>query len=529
MGMLTDRKALLLSLLPPVLVTLAIAYWYTKPLEGEVFMGLCQWEQIVYLATAREFIENGRLLFYPSPYAVEGDFPRVYSHLFQVLLGIAWKFTGISLTKLWWAARVVLGPVMFYLGYKILREFFEGIYLKISFLLLLFGGGLAYLHAFFGSLVLGGGFIESWRMLEAPYDWWFTNLFRVSFYPLEIFAHVVMFSSMLFFIRRQFPLSALFYFLTWWAHPINGATITAIYFAFFIFEILLFKDKELGRRALPFVPVAALFLFYYLVIIPSFPMANDLAEAFKSLANINTMHLNPLLYTSAWGIFIVAPLFLVRGALFDSYKKRFVLYWAFVVFILANNDVIFPESVIHQPMHFTRGNLFFPLLILTLLGLRRVLESSFKSRAPAVLALIFLLTLPDNVIFLHQFMTVGGDYGIPEDLHLNPLRLSNAQWDTIKGLNGLEGEQNVLSYDMVTGVMIPVYTSHRTLLGQGDYTPYFDEKLEDARFYFKTLDSSVLEKYNITVVIFPENFERLPERGEVYHENSEHIIFKLQP
>lgn len=525
--MLTNKKALLLSLIPPVLVTLAIAYWYTKPLEGEIFLGLCQWEQIVYLATAREFIENGQWIFYPSPYAIEGNFPKVYSHLMQILLGYAWDFTGISLTKLWWISRLIFGPLMFYLGYKILKEFLEGIYLKIGFLMLLFGGGMAYFHAFFGSLVFGQSFLESWHLLEGPYDWWFTNLFRVTFYPLEIFAHVVLFSSILFFIKKRFALSAFFYFLTWWSHPITGVTITVIYLIFFIFEIFVFKDVKLSKYALFFIPIAGLFIWYYLAFIPSFPLSRDLAESFRSLANINAMHLNPFLYTSAWGIFIVTPLFLVRGKLFDSYKKRFILYWALVEFILINNDLIFPEFLIHQPMHFTRGNFFFPLLILTLLGLRKFLQSSFKARTPVILAFIFLLTIPDNLLFLHQFMTVGGDYRITEDLKLNPLRLTHAQWDTIEKLKDLEGREVILSYDMVTGVVVPVYTPHRTLLGHHDYTPYFNKKLEDSRFYFKTLDRGVLKKYNVTVVIFPEKFERLPEEGEVYHENSEHIIYKI--
>lgn len=525
--MLNNKKAILISLIPPVIVTLAIAYWYTKPLEGWVFLGLSQWEQVVHLATAREFIESGQWLFYSSPYAVEDDFPRVYSHLMQVLLGYAWYFTGISLTKLWWISRLVFGPLMFYLGYKILKEFFEGVYLKTGFLMLLFGGGLAYFHAFFGSLVFGQGFLESWRLLEAPYDWWFTNLFRVTFYPLEIFAHVVLFSSILFFIKRRFALSAFFYFLTWWSHPITGAIATAVYLTFFISEILIFKDKQLLKCATFFIPIAAVFFWYYLVFIPSFPMSRDLAESFTDLANVNAMHINPFLYTSAWGIFIIAPIFLLRGKLFDSSKKRFILYWALVEFILINNDLIFPESLIHQPMHFTRGNFFFPLLILTLLGLQKVLESSFRARAPVLLALIFLLTVPDNLLFLHQFTTVGGDYGIPRDSTLNPLRLTSAQWDTIEKLEGLKGEQIVLSHDTLTGIMVPVYTHHRTLLGHPDYTPYFHEKWEDSRFYFKTLDRGVLKKYNVSVVIFLKKIDRLPEEGEIYHENSEHIIYKI--
>lgn len=523
--MLADRKPLLLSFLPPVFVTLAMLYWYTKPLAGEVFMGLCQWEQVVYLATAREFVENGRLLFYPSPYAAEGDFPRVYSHLFQIIVGYAWKFTGISLTKIWWASRLVFGPIMFYLGYQILKEFFEGTYLKIGYLMLIFGGGLAYLHAFFGSLVFGKGFIESWHLLEAPYDWWFTNLFRVTFYPLEIFVHILMFASILFFLRKQFAISAVFYFLTWWTHPLNGALLTAVYLVFFIFEAVGFGKRGLLKNAVPFLAIAGVFLYYYFAFIPSFPLANQLAENYKSASFKNMMHLNPLLYTSAWGIFIVGPLLFTRSALFDSYKKRFVLYWALVVFILLNHDVLVPQSLVHQPMHFTRGNFFFPLLILTLLGLQKFLDSSYKARAGAVLSIMLVLSLPDNVIFMQQFSSVGGDYGTPMDSKLNPLRLSESQWDITEKLNELEGERVVLSHDRLVSVVIPAYTPHRSLLGYQPYSPNFDSKLHDARLYFKTTDQEILKRYGITVVIFQEHFEKIPMDGEVYYENSDLVIW----
>jgi hypothetical protein len=184
--------------------------------------------------------------------------------------------------------------------------------------------------------------------------------------------------------------------------------------------------------------------------------------------------------------------------------------------VLINHDLIFPEDFVYQPMHFTRGNFFFPLLILSLIGLKRLGKHA--------LFFFFVLSLPDNIIFIHQFMSVGGDnVYVEKDLHLNPLRLSDARWDVLNKLSFIENE-TILSYDIIIGVMIPAYTSHRTLLGHPDYVPHRDEKIKDAKRYFDTLEDDVLKKYNITLVVFPSNVP-LP-KGEIYHKNSEYVVIK---
>lgn len=520
----------LLSVIPMAVVSLSILYWYTKPLPGEIFLGFSQVEQPVYLALSKMVAEEGRVIFYSSPYAIEEDFPRIYTHLLPLLLGHAWKLTEVPLQTLWWMTRVLFGPLMFLLAFRILRVYVaDEKYLIPGAFLLGFGGGLAYFFAFFGSLVLGDNFLISWMLLERPYDWWFTNLFRVVYYPLEIFAHVLFFSSVYLFLVRRYTYSAFTFLLTWWAHPFTGALLMAIYMAFFTIEILSYK-RNLIKTALPFLGISLLFIVYYLVWIPSIPLAGELMTSFR--LSQSPRHISPLLYPSAWGIFLFLPLLNGRNV-FREDKTRFLLYWIVVDVILINHDLLIQPGF--QPMHFTRGYLFFPLCILSILGL----ETRFRGKnVSLLLTVLIIFSLPDNVLFVHKFMTLGGDDAELEVLlgdnaeshptyHTNPLRIKESQWDILQELATKE-KQVVLSGSNIINFLLPVYTNHKTLLGHPEYVPYFDEKRNVTVAYFRTMEDGILESYGVTMVVYPKRLGKEIDPSKIIYENSDYVLIEVE-
>jgi hypothetical protein len=513
-----DKQAYILALLPVAIVSLSVALWYLKPLEGEVFSGFSQWEQPQYLAISREVVDGGGVLFYRTPYASELDFPRIYSHLLFIILGHLWNITGLSLTTLWWLTRIIFGPIMFYLTYKILAEYISNQkYLTFGYLMIMFGGGLAYFHAFFGSLFTESSFMENWLLIEAPYDWWFTNLFRVTFYPLEIFAHVMFFSSLYFFIKKNGNFSLLFFFLTWWTHPITGATLTAIYGLYFLSERLFYEQKLL-KDGIPFAFVSIIFLFYYFIFIPSFPQALDLSENWKLLQN--AAHLNPLLYPSAWGIFLFLPLFLGKEILQDQ-KKRLLLYWAFAELVLINNDMLL---VAYEPMHFTRGNFFFPLAVLSALAVQKLFNKN-KHQNLILISLLFI-AIVDNTIFIGRFISVGGESAVIPNSRIDPLRLKNTELEVIQALQKVPTHETVLLPNAVMDVLTPAFTHHNTLLGPPNLVPFYSSKLKEAQYHYQTLDPRVLEKYNISIVVYPVDFSEELDRDTIIYRNDDFVMTK---
>ncbi len=512
-------KWVFLSILPVAIVSLSILYWYVKPTPGEVFLGFAQVEQPVYLVLSKTFAQEGSFVFYSSPYAVE-DFPRIYTHLLPVILGGLWRLTGIPLLALWWLVRLVLGPLMFFLSFQILRVYVhEEKYLVPGAFLLAFGGGMAYLHALLGSLGSGGDFMTGWMLLERPYDWWFTNLFRVAYYPFEVFNHVLFFSSIYLFLKKRYFPSVIVFFLTWWAHPFTGAQLTAVYLAFFLVEISLYR-RPLAKTALPFLGVALIFVLYYLVWIPSFPLAREIMASFR--LSTSAGHLSPLLYPSAWGMFLFLPLLNGQG-IFRGEKTRFLIYWVLVDLALINHDLLVQPGF--QPMHFTRGYLFLPLAILSLLGIKSRLQD--RDRASLVLLLLVVLSLPDNALFLYKFTTLGGDeVEVNPSYHLNPLRIKDSQWDILQRLGERE-KQVVLASDNIINFLLPLYTDHDTLLGHPDYVPYFETKLASARRYFRTGDPHTLDPYGVTMAVHPRSHSTMVNSSKVLYENRDYIIVEI--
>ena len=527
----TKWTLLFLSILPVFIITISILFWYIKPLPDEVFLGFSQAEQPVYLVLSKKVAEEGSFIFYSSPYAIEEDFPRIYTHLLPLLIGYTWKLTGVPLLTLWWIIRVVFGPIMFLLAFKILSEYItDNNYLIPGAILLGFGGGLAYLHAFLGSLILGDDFVTGWMLLEAPYDWWFTNLFRVAYYPLEIFTHVLFFSSVYLFLRKKYTYSAVIFFLTWWAHPFTGALLTAIYMVFFVIEISLYK-RDLIKAFLPFGGITLLFTVYYLFWIPSIPLAKELMTSFR--ISSSPKHISLLLYPSAWGIFLFLPM-LNRRNIFKEDKTRFLLYWIVVNLILINHDLLIKPGF--QPMHFTRGYLFVPLCILSILGLSRFFRAN---NTTLILIVLIILSLPDNALFVYKFATLGGDdaeleYILTDDAeslptyHTNPLRIRESQWDVLQKLKREEKKQVLVSGDNIINFLIPLYTDHKTLLGHPEYVPHFNEKRDTTVAYFKTMDAEKLKSYGVTMVIYPKRRGKNLDTIKIIYENSDYALIEVE-
>jgi len=527
---LNEKKLFLLSILPVIIVSLSILYWYIKPMPGEVFLGFVQAEQPVYLVLSKEIATEGRFIFYSSPYAIEEDFPKIYTHLLPLLLGYTWKLTGISLQTLWWLTRLIFGPIMFLLAFQILRLYITNEkYLVAGAIMLGLSGGLAYLHAFLRFLLFGDDFFIGWMVLEQTYDWWFTNLFRVTYYPLELFAHVLFFSSVLFLLRKQYSYSAVAFLLTWWAHPFAGALLTTIYIAFFAIETAVYK-KDMKKIAFPFLGISLLFISYYLIVIPSNPLAKELMTSFRFLPI--SKHLAPGLYPSAWGIFLFLPLLYGRK-IFREEKTRFLLYWVLVNIILINHDLLIQPGF--QPMHFTRGYFFFPLCILSLLGLKTLLQGN--KNLNLILAILIVLSLPDTVLFVYKFVTLGGDGSELElphidksksqlTYHTSPLRITETQWDVLKKLQGMDKEV-ILAKDNMTNFLIPLYTNHKTPLGHIDYVPHFDEKMNNSIGYFETMNEGLIEDYGVSIAVHIKPLRTGVNTSKIIYENRDYALIKV--
>ena len=135
------------------------------------------------------------------------------------------------------------------------------------------------------------------------------------------------------------------------------------------------------------------------------------------------------------------------------------------------------------------------------------------------------------MIFLHNFVEIGGEVSPAlKSYQYDPLRITAEEYDILKKLEEVEETQVILSYNGIISLMIPAYTKHKTVLGQYNYVPYFGEKVKDAGEYLKTFDRSILDKYNVSIVIIPRRFENTVASGETLetlYEGKKWVVYKI--
>jgi len=517
----------------PALLTGAIysARWSLPPDRAP--LGFVHVDQVVYYAAARELFENGNGLFYASPFSNRPDSPRIYSHLGFLLVGWAWRLSGLSWETIDLAFRFVFGVAALGLALAIFRQAPTGRrWRRWSALALSAGGGAAAWTALARHLVdfalnrAGGdfpvplgewmlGWPEAFRQAEGGYGEWHLNLFRsLTLMPQPIY-HVLFLGTALALARGRAGWAPMGVFLAWWAHPFTGLELGLVAMAFLIVETAMVRRRGPGIAAAGVAAVNVLFLTYYLAFLPRF---EEHAATQARIADFG----NPLLTRMLWpayGLWVALPAAYLLSARFrrDWRRRRAVrlmTVWLVVVAALVFHDrwARFMKPV--QPMHFTRGYLFIPLVYFSVCGLDRLLSRLRRRRRPwawVIAAMILLLQLPDNFVRLALFREDLARrvpvYSIPRPA----LRMFEAL-DTVEErltlhAIGLQGDFAELER------LLPVLTPHRPLLGHPFNTPFIEEKTQAAAGFFEEPSLDRLRQLRLTALAgSPEALRRLQDR-----------------
>jgi hypothetical protein len=154
---------------------------------------------------------------------------------------------------------------------------------------------------------------------------------------------------------------------------------------------------------------------------------------------------------------------------------RLWLAWVAAVWILLLNDHFLEHHI--QPSHFTRGWLWLPLLISSLLSLRwmaRAIARRPTLRAPVpALIVLTLLLIPDNVLFLMQYLREEARASL-----VNTVPREN--WEAVEWLRTQEESRvvAVVEESPLYGLdyLIPSFTYHDALLGHAINGSRFRER-----------------------------------------------------
>ncbi len=539
--------SILIILIILIIPSFMLIFWNSKLSDEAYYTGFLQSDQLVYTGLFRSVVERGNGIFYSYPYSPPGDDnPAVYFQLPFTLLASIWTLTN-NLVISWEIYRYIFGFIFLYFVLIFLNDIFKiffketefkphsQYYLLTIFIILISGGGLAWivslLKVSFSADASSAGLIETFKKVEGNYHWWFLNLFRNIFYPLETGYHAFFFLSLIGITRKRYFLIASGHILACINGVFVGAELSMILIAYFFIEFIIRRTKYNFLNLLSAVIIFAAFFSYYQYYLGSFPIGKDLVSRLK----VTIYDIIPVIENIyGYGILLLTTPFVFfnkdfRNRIFKTEHGRLLFIWLIVVFALIQNDKFLPTGKNIQPPHFTRGYFFSILVIISALGLfpfwtklyTRKVKTSFFT---LVLAVLFFI--PDNILFVSERFT-----DIP---HPNVLTISKETKSALDFLNNLNKQKVTFSPDRNFADLVISHTPHCTIFGQLYPTPFNDEKTAMIEKFFRNENvEEFVNKYHIDLIILPKTymapFERIVKRNSwvnIYH-NSQWVIYDL--
>ena len=199
------RTPWLIAVIAFLPMLLAYAVHFGLPPDGARGTGFLQSDQPMYMAAAIRHFEHGFFPAYGLPYSPDYDTPRVNVQLILLLLGSLVHLTGWDPGYVFAVFGIVAGVVMLRMAIALLTSFsgpMRGVAGMVTCFLFLWGGGVLALSGLVWGLSKGLPF-SYWSLREEvfrfdPFDgYWFLNLGRNVFYPLEAFFHCLFFGAIL--------------------------------------------------------------------------------------------------------------------------------------------------------------------------------------------------------------------------------------------------------------------------------------------------------------------------------------------
>lgn len=511
----TRIRVVLACAVIPAAFVLVLASWHWRAPDDVHVAGLFQGDMATYLCNARMAAEHLGVA-YASPYDVRDSARSVFVQLPISLLGLLLRL-GLEPPWATQGLRLLFGFGMFLAVAALLRRIFpEERWFWPSFLVVSLGGGFAWLVALVATPSFGI------QQVEAGYYWWFLNVFRNLAYPLETIYHAVLFAHLLALATGRWGVANSLLLVAALSNPFLTVQMAGVHVVCAVAGPGARTQRALG------VPILALFGVYYGLLLPLDPIGGVLrdahAEAYRA----------PLAFADmavAYGpALLVLPILIFdrafRARVVQDRNTLPVLALTLWTLILVHHSRI-PGAASAQPMHFTRGYLFFGLWVLLLVWLRGLdLPPRLRGPGAALAASILLVavTLPDNLAFVRDRSRVKLQHTFVWSQPTEAL---------LENLREISPPMRVLTLGEHLGARICAFTRHRPLIGTRYTTPGFAERVQASRrFLANPASDEPIAGYGVEAVVISvregATVERLraAEAWMRVFKNSEWAIFR---
>jgi hypothetical protein len=445
----TQEALLVLFSLAPIYAVYALQF--SRP-EAT---GFIQYDMPYYLANGREAFDRGGGLLHANPYDPDPQAPAIYFHWLTYLL-------GFGVTQLW------LDPGMLFVGVGLVAGWIGGwLTLKIVehlipdscdrpllFLLVMWGGGLLAVGKIAVNVWSGQPLLDKLLAFDPANGWWFLNWGRNFLFPTEAVYHALVAGAWLCVLRGRDWAAVGIVTLLAATHPFSGLQHLLILGAWNLVQLIKGKQWAALGRGLTITAVLAVFLGYYFVFLEMHAGHRALRHLW-SLAWI--VPLNTLLLAYGPVAILAAAAWKRSAAKFTPETWFFAT--AFVVSLLLAKHDWFVRA--RQPVHFTRGYVWMPLMLLALpliaRGMQYLRDNGPVWRRWVVLAGVGLLAVSDNLAFYGETLAKGecGRY-------LPTAARDMYAWINMQKLHGvLLAPNEDLSYLSATYTTLQPYYGHR--------------------------------------------------------------------
>lgn len=364
--------------------------------------GFIQWEHIVYMMSAKEYVTGDAHFFYQWPIFNTLNAGHVFFQPQIFVLGYLWKWLQVDPGKLMMLFDFIFAILTLRMVVEIIYSLIPQYkYKKIITILFCWGGGLLsaagiVLHFIF----FKGSFnnISDHIFFLDPADGsWCLNFGRSLIYPLEAYYHFLFVSCIWFALKRKFGAVFLLILLLTVSHPYTAIEIICILLAWITTEVYYLKNQAFTRKHF-FYMLAAFFLYFIFYV----GILNRM-EIYRQINKLNSLdwgykiwHFLPA-YALVWccSFLCIRNVPLLKKH-FSYSNNRLFFWWGTVAFLLSvHGFAIKPE----QPIHFTRGYIYAGFFMFSIPALQLLIDKYAvqKNKGYFILSIITILFLFDNI------------------------------------------------------------------------------------------------------------------------------------
>ncbi|MBI2611891.1 hypothetical protein HYW54_04060 [Candidatus Gottesmanbacteria bacterium] len=446
-------------------------------------------------------------------------FPRKYGHTFFSILGFTLGSLGFNPMVSFTFSRFIFGFIRLLLVYILIIKLVQGRWRRlISFL----------------SVVLMSSFLRfNWTgdvtTSFGNFLWGITNfdvLRRIAFLPHHTASSILMIGFLFCAYKgikdHEFKYSLIGSVLLFFSVLINPATLAGMIFILpLAFFLIFFQERKFFYLSSHFVlyllPLVISVYYYRFYLFTVFPWDNFLRNDIATLR------------WPFWEyIMVLGPaLPLAITVLVLTWRKRqgilyyFIVGWAFgpVIGVFASQFI--PEISMFRLLQLSQ---FIPLSILGSMGIFIVYDN-LRKKFITILLTMFLVVL----FILNCYLSLKTQFEETNAFNL----FSHIPVDTLSLFTYLDNNtppESVVLAGYSSGIMLPSFAHNRVLVGHGDATFNYNEKLDImTKFYSNTFSSDelvdIIRKYKIKYIYFgpdtPRPWEtsvdKLPNKKVIYN------------